>query len=206
MVVQERDPKLGLAFCLDKELHPQPSVFSKQYTLEYSLRLSGLISFCVVLSKFATSDWTIEHVLVGHTRVLVRLSLQWLEWIALPRTVLWQEQEHSLWLPKVRKEVSKIDPHIEKAKEAGTSREPSIVVGLDTEEIWPTILLSWAMAKHSYKTRRSELPLVSKVWWRWSLHTWSGFLSKCITVVYIPENIRPYYDDSSWVNERFQPG
>ena len=59
----------------------------------------------------------------------------------------------------VQREVSKIDPHIEKATEVGTSRGPSIVVGLDPEEILPTIPLSWAMAKHSCKTQRSEMPL-----------------------------------------------
>ena len=54
----------------------------------------------------------------------------------------------------VQRVVSKIDPHIEKATEVETSREPSTVVGLDLEEMLPTIPLFWVMTKHFYKNRR----------------------------------------------------
>ena len=64
----------------------------------------------------------------------------------------------------VQKEVSKIDPCIEKITEVETFREPSTVIGLDLEDMIPNILPSWVMAKYSCKTQRLEMPLASRIW------------------------------------------
>ena len=63
----------------------------------------------------------------------------------------------------VQREVSKIDPRIKKVTVVETSKEPSIVVDPDPEEMLPTILLSWVMAKYSRRTQKSKMPPTNRV-------------------------------------------
>ena len=64
----------------------------------------------------------------------------------------------------VRKGVSKIDFHIEKALGVETSMKPSIAVHSNPKVMIPTIPPSWVVAKYSCKTQKSEMPLTDKIW------------------------------------------
>ena len=63
----------------------------------------------------------------------------------------------------VRKRVSKVDSHIEKVVEVETSMKPSIAVDPNSEEMIPTILSFWVVAKYSRKTQKLKMPLVGRI-------------------------------------------
>ena len=63
----------------------------------------------------------------------------------------------------VRKEVSKIDYHINKVVGVETTIEPFIAVDPNPEEMIPTIPPSLVVAKYSCKTRKSEMPLANRI-------------------------------------------
>ena len=70
--------------------------------------------------------------------------------------------------------------------------EPSIVINLDFGEMKPTILLFLVLAMCSNKTQWSELPLESRISWRWFLHigcdSWSIYIGNVHTSRNVPSD------------------